>query len=788
MEAVYKTKSPTAGALPVICRRFALSLMMCWSTAASALQDAKKASASVSAESHMGAMFNEGPRQAAKLLPGQGTVKFPASTKAAEAGKFVEQGVGQLHGFYYLEAERSFRQAAALDPDCAIAYWGMAAANVNNRDRAKGFINEAAKRKAKASPRELRYIDAYHAFFTGGGDNKERNKKLMRDLEDLVREFPGDVEAKAFLALAIWGCQKDGNGGSIEAADLLCQQIFKAEPLHPAHHFVIHLWDTDGRAARALPSAAKCGDSGPGIAHMWHMSAHIYSKLHRYAEAAWQLEASARVDHAAMQRDRVMPYEIHNYAHNNDWLAKEYGKLGRVREALTLAYDLASLPRHPKFNKVEDGGSSAGFGRARLLELLPKAERWAELRDAVTAEKIPFVNDRGGKIDRALALGSASYMLGDEKAGDEQLALLEKISEEKPPSPTAADKKSPPADAKKPVAAKPGEERKGRRGDRPRRDGDARIKNAVAELKARRLAAKGDFKGALAALGGVELRTGEKARWLASSGDAKGAEALARKTVAGAENEVLPLATLVEVLHVCGNTDAAAVEFEKLATLAGRSDLDLPALKRLRPLAEALDFSGDWRSPAPMPGDFGARPPLESLGPVTFTPWTAPDFTVPTEQGGRFALEELRRKHRGVLVTFYLGSGCVHCVEQLQAFAPFLKKFDELGVPMVAISTEDREKLAASLKVVGKGESFPIGLASDSTLTLFKQYGVYDDFEKMPLHGTFLIDSAGKVRWRDVSYQPFTNPQFLLDEATRLLAPKQSPALPSDGIGGRSER
>ena len=162
---------------------------------------------------------------------------------------------------------------------------------------------------------------------------------------------------------------------------------------------------------------------------------------------------------------------------------------------------------------------------------------------------------------------------------------------------------------------------------------------------------------------------------------------------------------------------------------------------------------------------------------------------MPTTPSGRFSLAESRQKGRGVLVMFYLGSGCVHCVQQLQAFVPFAKKFEEIGVPIISISTEDKDKLADSLKVLGKGEVFPFPLASDSSLTLFKQYGVYDDFEKMPLHGTFLIDPAGKVRWRDVGFKPFTEPQFVLDEAKRLLAaPKAKNTTSPQGIGGLTKR
>src|SRR5882672_5867534 len=112
-----------------------------------------------------GEAFNEGPRQSAKLLPGTGKVKIKISTKQSEAQAFFNQGVGQLHGFWYFEAERSFRQVAALDTNCAMAYWGMAMANVNNSNRAAQFVTRARELKTNASPRELLWIDAYDQYF-----------------------------------------------------------------------------------------------------------------------------------------------------------------------------------------------------------------------------------------------------------------------------------------------------------------------------------------------------------------------------------------------------------------------------------------------------------------------------------------------------------------------------------------------------------------------------------------------------------------------------------------------
>lgn len=168
----------------------------------------------VAGHSYHGDAFDQGPRQAAYLMGTTGQIHFPVTSQHSQVQAWINQGVGQLHGFWYFEAERSFRQAAQLDPDCAIAYWGMAMANTNNESRARKFIEEAVKRKEQASPREKLYIDAlanWYAFDTKGeGDKKrERAQKSIKDYEKIVYENPADLEAKAFLALQTWQVRND---------------------------------------------------------------------------------------------------------------------------------------------------------------------------------------------------------------------------------------------------------------------------------------------------------------------------------------------------------------------------------------------------------------------------------------------------------------------------------------------------------------------------------------------------------------------------------------------------
>ena len=114
------------------------------------------------------------------------------------------------------------------------------------------------------------------------------------------------------------------------------------------------------------------------------MPGHTYTELKRYADAAYQQEGSARVDHAYMIRDRVMPFEIHNYAHNNQWLCTSLSHIGRVRDAIAVARNLVEQPRDPAKNGPNDGGSPQRSGRARWSEILTRYELWDDLIAATT--------------------------------------------------------------------------------------------------------------------------------------------------------------------------------------------------------------------------------------------------------------------------------------------------------------------------------------------------------------------------------------------------------------------
>jgi peroxiredoxin len=165
--------------------------------------------------------------------------------------------------------------------------------------------------------------------------------------------------------------------------------------------------------------------------------------------------------------------------------------------------------------------------------------------------------------------------------------------------------------------------------------------------------------------------------------------------------------------------------------------------------------------------DVGQRPDLESLGPFRWSPSAAPDWTLAAPDGTQISLSSFRGKP--VVVLMYLGFGCAHCVEQLNAFAPMQQQYADAGISLVAISTDTADAIRSSLEIAPEKKiDFP--LLADDQLAVFKAYRAYDDFEQQPLHGTFLIDAHGLIRWQDISYEPFQNAKFLLEESKRLLA------------------
>jgi len=147
----------------------------------------------------------------------------------------------------------------------------------------------------------------------------------------------------------------------------------------------------------------------------------------------------------------------------------------------------------------------------------------------------------------------------------------------------------------------------------------------------------------------------------------------------------------------------------------------------------------------------------------------SPGFTLPAIQGRDWQLASAGTG-RATLVVFYLGFGCLHCVEQLHALRPLTKDFAALGVDVVAIGTDAVAGTKKAHDDLAAADQMPFPMLCDPELRAFQQWRCFDDFEDMALHGAFLVDAAGRVRWQDISYEPFMELEWLLGESRRLLA------------------
>ncbi len=727
--------------------------------------------------SQHGEAFNVGPRQAAVLIPGTGQVHFQISTKVEQAQVFFDQGLGQLHGFWDFEAERSFRQVAALDPDCAMAFWGMTMANFGNAKRAKEFIAQAKRRLENAGEREKMWIEAFAKYFENEKtDDKRRRRDLVRALEDIVLAYPDDVEAKAFLLKQIY--QNSGKGNPISShltTNLLAGEILRQSPNHPAHHYRIHLWDRE-KPERALESSAKCGQAAPGIAHMWHMPGHIYSRLHRYADAVWQQEASARVDHAHMMRFRITPDRIHNFAHNNEWLIRNFNHLGQVERAVDLATNMIELPRLAKLSgeTYNHSGGSWNLGRQRLRDTMLRFEEWERLRQFGESEYLKAGPNTIDEVEWRRIMGIAAFESGDRGRGMELLAEvtaeLAKIEADRDKAAKDAETKN----ADKTEAQRKKAIEAAKRNFKSKIDSREKVRT---ELHAYELvtADAPDAEETGKALDAAKtMGKSRKARLFAKLGNLENALKLASEDVAASTNQVYPLAVQAWLSWQAGKPKEAEAAFEKLRGVGHVADASHPVFARLEPIARAMGIEGDWRRSQPPAKDLGKRPNLDSLGPFRWRPPAAPKWTMPNAENQQIALESFSGKP--LVMIFYLGRGCTHCMDQLNKFAPFHEKFADAGIELIAVSTDTAEGLRETFAEgeAGSQNPFPFPLLSDSGLTTFRDYRAYDDFEKMALHGTYLIDEIGRIRWQEISYEPFMHPAFLLEECQRLLSFRES--------------
>ena len=325
-----------------------------------------------------------------------------------------------------------------------------------------------------------------------------------------------------------------------------------------------------------------------------------------------------------------------------------------------LGENLIEIPRHPKLNKVDEGSHAGREGRSGLFEVLL---RW-ELYDDLIARSETSLGPIGNEDDetkRLRALGAAYFARSDAERGRICLAGLEMIHKK------ALEKK---ADEKD-------EAKKGR---------EKRIKAAENALEELRGFAQEDPKAALAHFQKSEdLPRETLARAQLRAGETETAEKTARQAAEAAEGQAIPWAHYCEILIELGKTREALDAWKKLAPLVRHADPGLPVLRRIEPVTS--------RNPVELPPGKKVIENVERLGPLAWKPPAAPlDCLV-----GTLGESDLKTSaDPSVLLIFYLGSKCTHCVQQLEKFSQMAADFRRANISIVAISTETPQEISAA--------------------------------------------------------------------------------------------
>ena len=389
------------------------------------------------------------PTLPAKILTGMGTVHLAITTSSPEAQQFFDQGLAQMHSFWAREAERSFLQAAALDPAAPMPYWGIAmvaagdwrprfqidtlgaffgkqVAPATSRARiAARQAVELSQVPGKATDLEKMYIAAIAARRDPAATDPE--EAFVKGVRALLAAHPGEVEAELDLALMIMRGftrpeKKPVAPGSTEAVAILRGLLSKA-PEHPGlHHYIIHGFEGSAFAQDAWPSCRKYSQLVTNIPHALHMPGHIYSQTGRWSDAEKSFADAARNERQWMALDKL--YGDGHHGHNVHYLATAYSFEGRYDDAIEAARELLQFQENPAQIAAADGvGSARAQGWFAMLRTLVQFEKW----DVILAgELLPVLARPRQEAWRHWARALAFANTGNASQAREELAQFDR--------------------------------------------------------------------------------------------------------------------------------------------------------------------------------------------------------------------------------------------------------------------------------------------------------------------------------------------------------------------------
>lgn len=344
----------------------------------------------------------DGPGEAGEgepLFEGVGPYSRPVTTGSTEAQRYFDQGLNLLFAFNHDEAARSFRRAAELDPNCAMAWWGLAMAqgpHINRPAVDKGqakvaweALGRAREHAAGASEVERGLIEALAARCAPEPpeDRSALDRAFADAMRRLSRAHPDDAEVGVFFAESLMNLRpwdlydlaKKPREGTEEVVTAL-ERLLSQHPKHPmANHLYIHAVEASERPERAEAAADRLRDLQPGLSHNVHMPSHIDVRLGHWAKAEESNRKAIVADRAflALRPDPGF-YGLY-IAHNFHMMT--YAAMMRGRSAVAIE----TIDAMTKLVPEEYARAHAAMVDGHLampLEVRMRFGRWDEILDA----------------------------------------------------------------------------------------------------------------------------------------------------------------------------------------------------------------------------------------------------------------------------------------------------------------------------------------------------------------------------------------------------------------------
>jgi tetratricopeptide (TPR) repeat protein len=318
------------------------------------------------------------------------------TTTSPRAQAYFDQGLRLVYGFNHYEAQAAFREAARLDPTCAMCAWGIAltyGSNYNSptdAERERGALTAVSQARAlaavAATDRERALIAALAARHSAapGADRVALDRAYADAMRDVSRRFPDDLDAATLLADALmnlrpwslWTTEGAPQPGTEEIVATL-ERVLAVDPMHPgANHLYIHAVEASPDPRRAEAAADRLRGLMPGAGHMVHMPSHIYYRIGRYADAAEVNVQAVAADRAYFAKSRPSPiYRMMYYPHNLDFVWHAAALEGRGAECLRAAREFAAAAPAEAVLEMPDMETAPAAPYFALVRF----GRWAEM-------------------------------------------------------------------------------------------------------------------------------------------------------------------------------------------------------------------------------------------------------------------------------------------------------------------------------------------------------------------------------------------------------------------------